>query len=120
MRYLTFFLILLLCGNVWGFTEPGQPIYVIPCWEKMSVSTVTVNTATYQQCPPTALRGRKEIYIVNMDAAHEVYLSNVSEDTVKYYFPLYPRQGIRIKASSDMPIFIRSNYVVNLRVMEIK
>jgi len=124
---LTVILALSLCSASYG-DAPVIKVWEWPLQDGISTSTVTANSADLMDetdvvtCPSVALRGRKELTIINMDDTDEVYLSNVTDATsmMRTGFPLFPYQTITIRASEDLHIYATANTAVPLRIIEIR
>lgn len=99
--------------------EPVTEISLAPLHGEISISFVTLNTATsWTTAPTSALRGRREINIYNPSDTVEIYLSGVSPSSV--YRTLSPKQDATFKASSELHIFMKSTGTVCVEITEIK
>ena len=109
-------LILLLLTSI-AYAEPITPVWEWPLSERVSSSTVVLDTLYWVTAG--TVQGRKEITILNTSSSANVFLSGVSENTVSSY-TLYPRQSVTLRISSELPIYVSANSVVTLNIIEIK
>ena len=115
VKKLLFILLLFVCLK--AEAEPLTYVLFEPLHDRISTSTVTVNDS-WSTAPTVAMRGRKEIIILNTSSSDNGYVSGQSPNTV--WFTLYPRQWIRIKAGSDLHVFVTANTAVTFDIMEIR
>ena len=96
-----------------------QSVHIEPLTKGVSASFVELDGTSWVTVSSVELRGRKEVLMVNRSTHATIYLSGVSINTVSVY-PLYPRQWIKLKISSDLPLYASSNTATSFSTIEIK
>jgi len=128
MRNLTVFILILWCltltGRVYADSETFTRVQFEPLTGEVSFSSVVLDTFDFVTCPTVAMRGRKEISILNTSLTADAFLSDVSGNTTttrsSVKGTLYPRQRVTFKLSSDVNLYVTSNSVIVIEVIEIR
>ncbi|MBU2072710.1 MAG: hypothetical protein KKA68_20955 [Gammaproteobacteria bacterium] len=122
MKYLTILCALFVLFGTSFADDLVQKVQLEPLSTGISISTVRLGEG-WVTAPSVAMRGRKEMSILNTSTTENIYLAQASGATVTYGTvtrAIYPREEIFLKMSSDMNIYVSGDTVFNITVTEIK
>lgn len=117
MRLLSFVFAFVLIASFSFAESPSQRIQIEPA-NKVSISTVICNTALLTI---PSLRGRKEITIRNIELSNNAYIF-VSPNTASFdsAWELAPNHFIRLSIDEYSTVYVSSNTVKVLKVMQVR